>query len=63
MALADQIAQLESILDAGASRVTTDGVTVQYDLEEIRRRLAKLQNELDQTKRPRLASIDLSGGV
>lgn len=61
MALADRIAKLEAILDEGTGRVTIDGVTVQYDLDEVRKQLAELRRKEDATKRPRAAGIDLSG--
>jgi len=58
-----EIARLEAILNAGARSVTTDGQKVDYDLDAIRRRLAELRAEDDNTlpKRPRAASIRLTG--
>jgi len=61
MALEDEIAELEGILNAGANRLTTDGLTVSYDLEKIRRRLAELKERQEAGTRPRAAAIDLSG--
>jgi len=61
MAIADDIAKLEAILNEGTSRVTVDGVTVQYDLDKVRSRLMALKAEQDATLRPRAAQIDLSG--
>jgi len=61
MAYETEIAKLEAILNEGASRVTVDGMTVQYDLDDVRRRLNELKAKQDATKRPRAASIDLSG--
>ena len=63
MAVADEIAKLEAILDAGVRSVSSDGTSVQYDPAEIRRRLAVLRRESDGTspKRPRNSQIDLSG--
>jgi hypothetical protein len=61
MALADRIAELERILDAGGESVTTDGLTVKWDLGEVRKRLAELRREDVPDKRPRVATIDLSG--
>ena len=60
MAIADEIAELEDILNRGASRVVVDGVAVTYDFPSIRRRLAQLKREQDPSKRPRVSSIDLS---
>jgi hypothetical protein len=51
----------EAILNRGATRVTTDGVTVEYDLVAVRARLTDLKAQQDATKRPRAAGIDLSG--
>ena len=58
--LSDQIAALEATLNEAANRVTTDGVTVQYDLDAARRRLEELKRQQDGTRRPRVAQIDLS---
>lgn len=60
MAVADKIAELEAILDAGVSRTSTDGLSVQFDLDEIRRRLVALRDQADGTQRPRIAQINLS---
>lgn len=58
----DEISRIEEILNQGAERVTKDGVTVQYNLESLRKRLAYLTraDEDEQKKRPACASIDLS---
>lgn len=57
-----EIAELEAILQAGATSVTVDGQTVNYDLTQVRRRLRELK-QLDDTatKRPSALSINLSG--
>lgn len=60
MSLASQIADLESILDAGATSVFVDGQKVTYDLDGIRQRLAELRRQQDQMRRPRTATLDLS---
>lgn len=56
-----EIAKLEAILNEGTGRVTIDGTTVQYDLDQVRQRLAELRGLQDGTKRPRAAHINLSG--
>jgi len=61
MSLSTEIAEAETILNRGATRVTTDGVTVEYDLAAVRARLTDLKAQQDATKRPRAAGIDLSG--
>lgn len=61
MAYEDEIAELESLLNDAASNVAVDGVGVTFDLEAARRRLAQLKRQQDATRRPRNASIDLSG--
>lgn len=61
MSVATQIAHLEAILDTGASEVFVDGQKVVYDLDAIRSRLAELRREQDHMRRPRSATIDLSG--
>lgn len=60
---AAKIAEIKSILEAGASGVSTDGTSVQYDLDELRRQLRELMAEDDAQagKRPIAAKINLSG--
>jgi len=60
MPLADDIAELEAILQEGAEQVAVDGTSVRYRFDEIRRRLAALKRQQEPTKRPRIAQIDLS---
>lgn len=60
MTTADQIADLEAILNAGGKRVSTEGLTVDFDPEEIRRRLAALRQKADASKRPRIGKMNLS---
>ena len=58
------IANLEAILNAGATTVTVDGQTVTYDFDEIKSRIAKLKREdtaNSYTTRPRSLRIDLAG--
>jgi hypothetical protein len=54
-----EIAALEAILNAGAANVSTDGTSVAYDLNAIRKRLAELRgnDETDVHRRPRVARI------
>jgi len=59
-----EITVLEEILNAGASSVTTDGLTTTWDLGEVRRRLLELKQTDDQTivngnKRPVFTRIRL----
>lgn len=54
------IAKIEAILNTGATSVTTDGTTVNYDFEELRRRLKELRNTDPALKRSRIGQIDLS---
>ena len=61
MAIEDDNAELESLLNDAAQDVTVDGVAVKFNLQEARRRLATLKRQQDATKRPRNATIDLSG--
>jgi hypothetical protein len=58
-----KITKLQKILEAGATTVTVDGTTVTYDFDQIRREIMRLQSEDDtlKSKRPRVASIRLSG--
>jgi len=61
MSIADRIIELEAILDAGGRAITTDGLKVEYDLAEVRRRLGELRAQNDPTARPRIGQVDLSG--
>lgn len=54
------IAKIEAILNAGATSVTTDGTTVNYDFDELRRRLKELRNTDPAYRRSRVGQIDLS---
>ena len=58
-----QIAAIRAILESGVSSVTVDGMTTNYDLVSLRKELARLMAEDDNyaSRRPRVASIDLSG--
>lgn len=56
-------AEIKAKLAEGASRVTTDGVTVVWELDELRKELAEIDRLLYPTKRPRVASFDLSRGA
>ncbi|HVS73152.1 MAG TPA: hypothetical protein VHQ47_17995 [Phycisphaerae bacterium] len=56
-----EAAKLQSILNNGATSVTTDGVTVQYDLDACRRRLREINRIINPLARPRAASVNLGG--
>jgi hypothetical protein len=63
--LNDAIANLEQILDAGATMITIDGETTQFDLEGASIRLRDLKAELatlqgKANRRPLFNRIDLS---
>ncbi len=63
--LKEAIANLEQILDSGATTVSVDGNTTVFNLDEARKRLKELQDELRQAqnksrRRPIFNSIDLS---
>jgi regulator of protease activity HflC (stomatin/prohibitin superfamily) len=62
MAYETEIAKLEAILNEGTGRVTIDGVTVQYSLADVRKRLTELMQKQNAAKRPRVARINLSTG-
>jgi len=59
MSVASEIAELEAILNTGASSVFVNGQKVTYDLSQVRRRLRELRRQLDPSKRPTVATIDL----
>lgn len=63
--LKEAIANLEQILDSGASSVTVDGETTSFDMKAINERLKDLKSELatlqgKKTRRPIFNRIDLS---
>jgi len=61
MATIDQeIAELEAILNTGATSTGVGDQRVTWDLDEIRRRLAELRRQQDHTTRPRIMTMDLS---
>ena len=57
-----RIAELQDILAGGESSVTNDGVTVQYDLDQVREELNRLRrtDASSQLRRPRLSSVNIS---
>lgn len=57
----DEAKNLRAILARGASSVTTDGVTVNYDLDAVRQRLADINRILNPRRRPRASTINLGG--
>ena len=59
-AIDDQIAQLETILNAGVESVTVDGVTTRYNVAQVRQRLRELCRLRD--RRSQTPTIRLSGG-
>ena len=63
--LKEAIANLEQILDSGASSVTVDGETTTFDLAAVSSRIKDLKAELatlqgKKTRRPIFNRIDLS---
>ncbi len=61
----EAIANLEQILDSGASSVTVDGETTTFDMKSVNARLSSLKAELatlqgKKTRRPIFNTIDLS---
>ena len=59
MSVETEIAELEAILNAGASSVGVDGQKVTYDLKAVRRRLRELRRQQDPSKRPVVTTIHL----
>jgi len=57
-----RIAQIRKILRSGVSSTTVDGESTTFDLASLRKELHQLESEDDtqRTRRPRIASIDLS---
>jgi hypothetical protein len=61
MAYEAEIANLETILNSGATDVTDDGTRTILDLASVRQRLAELRRRQDAARRPIVSQIDLSG--
>lgn len=59
MSVETEIAELEAILNTGASSVGVDGQKVTYDLKAVRRRLRELRRQQDPSKRPVVTTINL----
>lgn len=59
---AERIAEIQGILRTGARQVTSDGTSVTYDFEALRRELRELMADDDTLGhlRPRVSSINLS---
>ena len=59
---AKKIAELEAIIQSGASRVSTDGTSTDFDLDAARQQLRRLreQDDAQQGRRPVVASLNLS---
>lgn len=55
-----QIAKIEAILNTGATSVTTDGTTINYDFAQLRKRLRELKATDPAFRRRRFGQIDLS---
>ena len=63
--LKEAIANCEAILDAGATTVSVEGNTTVFDLDQVRKRLRDLQDELAKRngktrRRPLFNNVDLS---
>lgn len=58
-----KIADIKAILEAGATTVSAEGVTVTYDFEQLRRQLRQLQLDDDSLagRRPKVSTINLNG--
>jgi hypothetical protein len=58
-----EITVLEAILNSGAKSISTDGLSTEFDLDAVRKRLSELRQQQapDLTRtRPRASTIDLS---
>ena len=57
-----KIAQLQEILDSGASSVTVDGITTSFDHDSIRQRISDLiaEDEALASKKPIVSTILLN---
>jgi hypothetical protein len=61
--VAERIAEIQAILEAGVSSVSYGGTTTTYDFEQLRAELRRLQSADDETpnRRPAAASVHLGG--
>lgn len=59
----ERIAELEAILEGGETSISVDGVSVQYDQNQVRQELQRLRatDTASQLRRPRLSTVNLSG--
>jgi len=60
MSVETEIAELEAILNAGATSTFVDGQKVTWDGDQVRRRLRELRRQKEPNRRARIAAIDLS---
>lgn len=58
-----KIAELEEILDSGATQINVDGTTTTLDHTSIRKRITELrsQHSTQKSRRPRASRINLGG--
>jgi hypothetical protein len=61
MSYATKIANLEAILNSGATDVTVDGTRTVLNLDSVRKRIAELRRLDNAARRPVISQIDLSG--
>lgn len=59
----ERIAEIQELLRSGAKEVTTDGTTVKFDPDSLRRELAQLlADDINhRTRKPRASRIRLGG--
>jgi hypothetical protein len=60
MAIDEQIAQLEQIMNTGATHISVDGVSTRFDLDQVRQRLRELYRCRE--RRGQAPTIRLDGG-
>lgn len=58
-----KIAELEAILDAGVTTINVEGTVTTIDLNVIRQQLRDLRatDDTQKTRKPRIATLDVSG--
>lgn len=59
--LRDELDQINAILASGVQSTAVDGVNTTFDLESLRLRRREIERQLTPGKRPRVATMDISG--
>ena len=59
--LRDELDHINAILASGVASTSVDGVSTTFDIDSLRRRRREIERQLTPGKRPRVATMDISG--